>query len=37
MQLHQKSTGAARIVVDVADGGVRDKVIEAIKNAVKPE
>jgi len=37
VQLHQKSTGAARIVVDVADGGVRDKVIEAIKNAVKPE
>jgi ParB family transcriptional regulator, chromosome partitioning protein len=37
VQLHQKSTGAARIVVDVADGGVRDKVIEAIKNAVRPE
>jgi ParB family transcriptional regulator, chromosome partitioning protein len=31
VQLHQKANGAARIVVDVADGKTRDAVIDAIK------
>jgi ParB family chromosome partitioning protein len=35
VQLRQKSSGAARIVIDVADAGVRDAVIEAVKSAVK--
>jgi ParB family transcriptional regulator, chromosome partitioning protein len=34
VQLHQKSSGAARIVVDVTEGKMRDAVIEAIKAAV---
>jgi ParB family chromosome partitioning protein len=35
VQLRQKSSGAARIVIDVADAGVRDVVLEAVKLAVK--
>jgi hypothetical protein len=35
VQLRQKSSGAARIVIDVADAGVRDAVLEAVKAAVK--
>jgi len=33
VELQQKSSGAARIVVDVADSQTRDAVIEAIRNA----
>jgi ParB family chromosome partitioning protein len=32
VQLHQKATGAARIVIDVADAQSRDKVVGAIKS-----
>jgi ParB family chromosome partitioning protein len=35
VQLRQKSSGAARIVIDVADAGARDAVIEAVKSALK--
>jgi hypothetical protein len=35
VQLHQKGSGAARIVVDVADAKTRDAIVEAIKGAVK--
>jgi ParB family chromosome partitioning protein len=35
VQLHQKATGAARIVVEVKDGKTRDAVIDAIKGAVQ--
>jgi ParB family transcriptional regulator, chromosome partitioning protein len=35
VQLRQKSSGAARIVIDVADAAVRDAVLEAVKSAVK--
>jgi ParB family chromosome partitioning protein len=35
VQLHQKPSGAARIVVDVADAMSRDAIVEAIKTAVK--
>jgi ParB family transcriptional regulator, chromosome partitioning protein len=35
VQLRQKSSGAARIVIDVADPGVRDAVIEAVKSVAK--
>ena len=35
VQLRQKSSGAARIVIDVADPGARDAVIEAVKSALK--
>ena len=35
VQLHQKASGAARIVVDVADGKARDAIVEAIKGAVE--
>jgi hypothetical protein len=31
VQLEQKSSGAARIVIDVRDAGVRDALIEAIR------
>jgi ParB family transcriptional regulator, chromosome partitioning protein len=34
-QLHQKSGGAARIVIDVADAKSRDAIVDAIKGAVK--
>ena len=36
VHLHQKPSGAARIVVDVKDGTMRDVVLEAIKAAVEP-
>ncbi len=32
VELQQKSSGAARIVVDVADASTRDAIIEAIRN-----
>ena len=35
VQLHQKSDGAARIVIDVTDAKSRDAIVEAIKAAVK--
>jgi ParB family transcriptional regulator, chromosome partitioning protein len=35
VQLQQKASGAARIVVDVADENTRDAIVEAIKGAVK--
>jgi ParB family transcriptional regulator, chromosome partitioning protein len=35
VQLRQKSSGAARIVIDVADDGARDAMIEAVKSALK--
>jgi ParB family transcriptional regulator, chromosome partitioning protein len=35
VQLHQKASGAARIVIDVVDGKARDSVVEAIKSAFK--
>jgi ParB family chromosome partitioning protein len=35
VQLRQKSSGAARIVIDVTDAGVRDAVLEAVKSALK--
>jgi ParB family chromosome partitioning protein len=35
VQLHQKASGAARIVIDVADGKSRDAVLEAIKERLK--
>ena len=35
VELQQKSSGAARIVVEVADAKGRDAVIEAIKKAVE--
>ena len=35
VQLHQKASGSARIVVDVADAKARDAVVEAIKKAVE--
>jgi ParB family transcriptional regulator, chromosome partitioning protein len=35
VQLHQKSSGAARIVIDVADSKSRDAIVEAIKAAVR--
>jgi ParB family transcriptional regulator, chromosome partitioning protein len=34
VQLHQKASGAARIVIDVADAKVRDEIVEAVKKAV---
>jgi ParB family transcriptional regulator, chromosome partitioning protein len=34
VQLHQKASGAARIVVDVADAKSRDAMVKAIKGAV---
>jgi ParB family chromosome partitioning protein len=34
-QLHQKASGAARIVIDVADAKARDAIVEAIKRAVE--
>jgi ParB family transcriptional regulator, chromosome partitioning protein len=37
VQLHQKSSGAARIVIDVADAKSRDEIVEVIKSAVKPQ
>jgi ParB family chromosome partitioning protein len=37
VQLHQKVSGAARIVIDVADGKARDALVEAIKSAVEPQ
>ena len=33
VQLHQKASGAARIVIDVADGKARDAMVEPIKKA----
>jgi ParB family chromosome partitioning protein len=35
VQLHQKASGAARIVVEVADAKSRDAIVEAIKGAVE--
>jgi ParB family transcriptional regulator, chromosome partitioning protein len=35
VRLRQKSSGAARIVIDVTECGVRDAVIEAVKSALK--
>jgi len=35
VQLRQKSSGAARIVIDVTDASIRDAVIEAVKSAVE--
>lgn len=35
VQLHHKLSGAARIVIDVADANSRDAILEAIKAAVK--
>jgi ParB family chromosome partitioning protein len=35
VQVHQKSSGGARIVIDVADAKSRDAIVEAIKTAVK--
>jgi ParB family chromosome partitioning protein len=35
VQLHQKASGAARIVIDVADGKARDAIVEAVWNAVE--
>jgi ParB family transcriptional regulator, chromosome partitioning protein len=35
VQLHQKASGAARIVIDVADGKARDAIVEAIKGVMK--
>lgn len=37
VQLHQKTSGAARIVVDVADPNSRDAIVEAIKSALKSQ
>jgi|HubBroStandDraft_1064217.scaffolds.fasta_scaffold02945_3 ParB family chromosome partitioning protein len=34
VQLHQKGSGAARIVIDVTDANARDAIVEAIKGAV---
>jgi ParB family transcriptional regulator, chromosome partitioning protein len=34
VQLHQKASGAARIVIDVADAKARDEIVEAVKKAV---
>jgi ParB family transcriptional regulator, chromosome partitioning protein len=34
VQLHQKASGAARIVIDVADEKARNEIVEAIKKAV---
>ena len=35
VELHQKASGASRIVVDVADSAGRDAIIEAIRRAVE--
>jgi ParB family transcriptional regulator, chromosome partitioning protein len=35
VELQQKAGGGARIVVDVADAGARDSIIEAIRDAVR--
>jgi ParB family chromosome partitioning protein len=35
VQLHQKSAGSGKLIVEFADGRVRDAVVEAIKAAVK--
>jgi ParB family chromosome partitioning protein len=35
VQLHQKASGDARIIVDVADANSRDAIVEAIKSAVE--
>jgi hypothetical protein len=35
VQVRQKASGSARIVVDVADGKVRDQVIRGIRGAVE--
>jgi len=35
VELQKKASGAARIVVEVADAGTRDAVLEAIKGAAK--
>jgi ParB family chromosome partitioning protein len=32
VQLHQKSSGSARVVIDVTDSTIRDAIIDAIKN-----
>jgi ParB family chromosome partitioning protein len=37
VQLHQKASGAARIVIDVVDAKSRDEIVEAIKLAVGPQ
>ncbi len=37
VQLHQKTSGAARIVIDVVDGKARDAIVEAIKLVLKPQ
>jgi ParB family chromosome partitioning protein len=34
VQLHQKGSGAARIVIDVTDANTRDAIVEAIRGAV---
>jgi ParB family chromosome partitioning protein len=34
VQLHQKTSGAARIVIDVADSKTRDAIVEAIRKVV---
>lgn len=35
VQLHQKASGAARIVIDVSDSNERDKIFEAIKSSLR--
>jgi ParB family transcriptional regulator, chromosome partitioning protein len=35
VELHQRASGGARIVVDVTDPGARDSIIEAIRDAVR--
>ena len=35
VQLHQKSTGAARIVIEVADSKSRDVIVQAIKTVLE--
>jgi len=35
VELQQKASGAARIVIDVTDGKARDAVVEALKKAVE--
>jgi ParB family chromosome partitioning protein len=35
VQLHQKASGAARIVIEVADAKSRDAMVEAIKGAAE--
>jgi ParB family transcriptional regulator, chromosome partitioning protein len=37
VQLHQKASGAARIVIDVVDANSRDEIVEAIKFAVESQ